>query len=36
MVDVVVRGAGERRSLVLDNRDIRAMVESIHPKRVGG
>jgi uncharacterized protein YbjT (DUF2867 family) len=28
MVDVVVRGAGERRSLVLENRDIWAMVES--------
>jgi len=26
MVGVVVRGAGERRSLVLENRDIRAMV----------
>jgi uncharacterized protein YbjT (DUF2867 family) len=26
MVDVVVRGAGERRTLVLENRDIRAMV----------
>jgi uncharacterized protein YbjT (DUF2867 family) len=36
MVDVVVRGAGERRSLVLENRDIRAMVESLHTKRVGG
>jgi len=36
MVDVVVRGAAERRSLVLENRDIRAMVESLHPKRVGG
>jgi uncharacterized protein YbjT (DUF2867 family) len=35
MVDVVVRGAGERRTLVLENRDIRAMVESLHPKRVG-
>jgi len=33
MVDVVVRGAGERRSLVLDNRDIRAMVESFQPLR---
>jgi uncharacterized protein YbjT (DUF2867 family) len=30
MVDVVVRGAGERRTLVLENRDIRAMVESLH------
>ena len=36
MVDVVVRGARERRILVLENRDIRAMVESLHPKRVGG
>jgi uncharacterized protein YbjT (DUF2867 family) len=36
MVDVVVRGAGERRSQILENRDIRAMVESLHPKRVGG
>jgi len=36
MVDVVVRGAAERRTLVLENRDIRAMVESIHPKRAGG
>jgi len=26
MVDVVVRGAGKNRSLVLENRDIRAMV----------
>jgi hypothetical protein len=26
MVDVVVRGAGQSRSLVLENRDIRAMV----------
>ena len=31
MVDVVVRGAGEHQSLVLENRDIRAMVESFHP-----
>jgi uncharacterized protein YbjT (DUF2867 family) len=36
MVDVVVQGAGERRSLVLENRDIRAMVESFQPKQVGG
>ena len=36
MVDVVVRGAGEHQSLVLENRDIRAMVESLHRKRVGG
>jgi uncharacterized protein YbjT (DUF2867 family) len=33
MVDVVVRGAGERRTLVLENRDIRAMVESFQPLR---
>jgi uncharacterized protein YbjT (DUF2867 family) len=33
MVDIVVRGAGERRSLVLENRDIRAMVESLQPLR---
>ena len=30
MVHVVLRGAEERRSLVLENRDIRAMVESLH------
>jgi uncharacterized protein YbjT (DUF2867 family) len=36
MVDVVVRGGGgERRSLVLENRDIRALVESLDSKRVG-
>jgi uncharacterized protein YbjT (DUF2867 family) len=35
MVDVVVRGAGEQ-SLVLENRDIRAMVGSLHTKRAGG
>ena len=35
MVDVVVRGAGERRDLVLENPDIRAMFESLHPKRMG-
>ena len=33
MVDVVVRGAGESRSLVLENRDIRAMVESLQAAR---
>jgi uncharacterized protein YbjT (DUF2867 family) len=33
MVDVVVRGVGERRSLVLENRDIRAMVGSFQPLR---
>jgi uncharacterized protein YbjT (DUF2867 family) len=31
MVHVVVRGTGERGSLVYENRDIRAMVKSIHP-----
>ena len=29
MVDVVVRGSGEREALVFENRDIRAMVESL-------
>ena len=33
MVDVVVRGTGERRSLVLENRDIRVMVESFQSQR---
>jgi uncharacterized protein YbjT (DUF2867 family) len=36
MVDVVVRRSQERRTLVLENRDIRAMVESLHPKQAGG
>jgi uncharacterized protein YbjT (DUF2867 family) len=37
MVDVVVVvGAGERRTLILENRDIRAMVASLHPKRARG
>jgi len=36
MVDVAVREAAEPRSRVLENRDIRAMVESLHPKRLGG
>jgi uncharacterized protein YbjT (DUF2867 family) len=31
MVHVVVRGTGERGSLVYENRDILAMVKSIHP-----
>jgi hypothetical protein len=30
MVHVAVRETGERRTLVLENRDIRAMVESLH------
>ena len=36
MVHVAVSGTGERRSLVLENRDIRAMVESLRLKQVGG
>jgi uncharacterized protein YbjT (DUF2867 family) len=31
MVDVAVRGEGERGGLVFENRDIRAMAESLHP-----
>src|ERR1700732_2246235 len=31
MVDVVLRQTQERQGLVFENRDIRAMVESIHP-----
>jgi uncharacterized protein YbjT (DUF2867 family) len=31
MVDIAVRGTGERGGLVFENRDIRAMVESLHP-----
>jgi uncharacterized protein YbjT (DUF2867 family) len=34
MVDVIISGTGERRSLVLENRDIRAMVRS-HNARAG-
>ena len=30
-VDVAVRGAGQPRGLVLENRDIRAMVKSLAP-----
>jgi len=33
MVDVAVRGTGEPQSLVLENRDIRAMVESLQSLR---
>jgi uncharacterized protein YbjT (DUF2867 family) len=36
MVDVVVRRAVEPRSMVLENRDIRAMVESLHLPPVRG
>jgi hypothetical protein len=31
MVDVVLRQTQERQGLVFENRDIRAMVESLHP-----
>jgi uncharacterized protein YbjT (DUF2867 family) len=31
MVDVVVRSTGESESVFLENRDIRAMVKSLHP-----
>ncbi|HEY6873889.1 MAG TPA: NAD(P)H-binding protein [Geobacteraceae bacterium] len=34
MVDVVVRETGKREGLVFENRDIRAMVESLHPKTI--
>src|SRR6266481_284314 len=30
MVDVAIQGIGERRSLVFENRDIRARVKSLH------
>jgi uncharacterized protein YbjT (DUF2867 family) len=36
MVDVALRRTGERGGFVLENRDIRAMVESLHPKRERG
>src|SRR6201984_716348 len=36
MVDVAPRGTSERGGLVFENRDIRAMVESLHPKRERG
>src|SRR6185295_6077715 len=31
MVDVTLQGTGEQRRLVFENREIRAMVESLHP-----
>lgn len=34
MVDVAVRETGERRRMIFENRDIRAMVEPPHPLRV--
>lgn len=36
MVDVAVRRSPESQTLVLENRDIRAMVESLHPKQASG
>ena len=36
MVDVAVQPRGESQSSVFENRDIRAMVESLRPKQVGG
>jgi hypothetical protein len=36
MVDIALRGTGERESLVLENRDIREIVESLHPPTVPG
>jgi uncharacterized protein YbjT (DUF2867 family) len=35
MVDLAVRRTGERGGLVFENRDIRAMVESLHPRARG-
>jgi hypothetical protein len=32
MVDVAVRGTGERESLIFENSDIRAIAASLHPK----
>src|ERR1700741_1578657 len=34
MVDVALQGTGEQRHLVFENREIRAMVESLHPPTV--
>jgi len=36
MVAVAVRKTGERGGLAFENRDIRAVVKSLHPKQVGG
>jgi uncharacterized protein YbjT (DUF2867 family) len=33
MVDVALQGTGEQRRLVFENREIRAMVESLHPQK---
>jgi len=32
MVNVAVQGTGERRDIVLENRDIQAMIKSFHPR----
>jgi uncharacterized protein YbjT (DUF2867 family) len=36
IVDVALRRTGERGGFVFENRDIRAVVESLHPKRERG
>ena len=36
MVDVVLLQTQKRQDVVIENRDIRTMVESLHPKREGG
>jgi uncharacterized protein YbjT (DUF2867 family) len=36
MVDVAVRGTEKHQSLVLENRDIRTMIESLQPPRLAG
>ena len=36
MVDVALKEGGESRSLIFENRDIRAMVESLHRPVVQG
>jgi hypothetical protein len=33
MVDVAVRGTGERESLIFENRDIQAIAASLHPRK---
>jgi hypothetical protein len=36
MVDLAISETGESRSLVLENRDVRAMVETLHRPTVQG
>jgi uncharacterized protein YbjT (DUF2867 family) len=36
MIDIAVRGTGKRQSLVLENRDIRAMIDSPHRPQMQG